>query len=185
MNDDEQFKYCSGVGSLLYLLKHLRRDLSNSLRELSKVMDGANKSHQKALCRIKKFLAQTRDQKLMLCPNTEEMKAYSDSDFSGDTDTQKRVSSFISYLCEAAIAWRSNGQKSVSLSSSKAEYMAVLEVAMEILYIVGTFKFLGIQMKYSIEVKLLTISAQYILPKMQLQATGQSILIQGITLSTL
>ena len=41
LNDKKQTKFRSGVGSLLYLLKHSRPDLSNSLRELSKVMDGA------------------------------------------------------------------------------------------------------------------------------------------------
>ncbi len=81
-------------------------------------MDGANKSHQKALYRVIKFVAQTRDRKLMLCPMTKnlmwEIKAYSDSDFAGDTDTRKSVSGFIIYLCGAAIAWTSKGQKSVS-----------------------------------------------------------------------
>ncbi len=58
---------------------HSRPDLSNSARELSKVMDGANKLHQKAL----KFVAQTRERRLVLCPLQENLlwkiKAYSDS----------------------------------------------------------------------------------------------------------
>ena len=34
LNEDEQTRYQSGVGSLLYLLKHSRPYLSNSVREL-------------------------------------------------------------------------------------------------------------------------------------------------------
>jgi hypothetical protein len=37
-----QSKYRSGVGMLLYLIKYLRPDLANVVRELSKCMDGAS-----------------------------------------------------------------------------------------------------------------------------------------------
>ena len=39
ISEEEQMEFRSGVGSLLYLLKHSRPELSNSVRELSKVMD--------------------------------------------------------------------------------------------------------------------------------------------------
>jgi hypothetical protein len=166
LNDDEQAEFRSGVGSLLYLLKHSRPDLSNSVRELSKVMDGANKAHQKALFRAIKFVEQTQERKLVLSPSCEslnwEIKAYSDSDFAGDSDTRKSVSGYIIYLNGAAIAWRSKGQKSVSLSSTEAEYMAISEVAMEILYIVGILKFLDMKINYPIEVNVDNIGAVYL-----------------------
>jgi hypothetical protein len=103
---------------------------------------------------------------LILHPNkkepTWELKAFSDSDFAGDTETRKSVSGFIIYLCGVAISWRSKGQKSVSLSSTEAEYMAISEVAMEILYIVGILKFLGVPLKYPIEVQVDNIGAVYL-----------------------
>lgn len=166
LDDEEQKEFRSGVGSLLYLLKHSRPELSNSVRELSKVMDRANKAHQKALYRVIKFVAQTKERRLVLSPTADdltwELKAYSDSDFAGDTETRKSVSGFIIYLCGAAISWRSKGQKSVSLSSTEAEYMAISEVAMEILYIVGILKFLGVPLKYPVEVKVDNIGAVYL-----------------------
>ena len=63
LSEEEQAEFRSGVGSLLYLLKHSRPDLSNSVRELSKLMDGANKAHQKALFRAIKFVEQTQERK--------------------------------------------------------------------------------------------------------------------------
>jgi Reverse transcriptase (RNA-dependent DNA polymerase) len=57
----EQEEYRSGVGSLLYLLKHSRPDISNCVRELSKVMDGANLAHQKMLHRAIKFVDHTKN----------------------------------------------------------------------------------------------------------------------------
>jgi hypothetical protein len=41
-----QIKFRSGVGMLLYMVKHSRFDISNAVRELSKVADGASKSTQ-------------------------------------------------------------------------------------------------------------------------------------------
>ena len=58
-----QTRYRSGVGSLLYLLKHSRHDLSNNVRELSKVMDGATKVHMKMLRRVIKFVIDTKERK--------------------------------------------------------------------------------------------------------------------------
>jgi hypothetical protein len=45
LSPKDQTKYCSGVGMLLYLAKHSRPDISNAVRELTKVLDGANNAH--------------------------------------------------------------------------------------------------------------------------------------------
>ena len=61
MSDDLVFegdrltKYQSGAGSLLYLTKHTRPDLSNCVRELTKVMDGAPEGHYIQLLWVIKF----------------------------------------------------------------------------------------------------------------------------------
>ena len=166
LTDEEQKEYCSGVGSLLYLLKHSRPELSNNVRELSKTMDKANKTHQKALYRTIKFVEQTQHRQLILEPKkqklTWELKGYCDSDFAGDTDTRRSVSGFVIYLCGAAVSWRSKGQRSVTLSSTEAEYMAISELATEILYVAGILKFLGIPVEYPIIVNVDNIGAVYL-----------------------
>ena len=90
------------------------------------------------------------------------LKGYCDSDFAGDTDTRRSVSGFVIYLCGAAISKRSKGQKSVTLSSTEAEYMAVSELATEILYVAGILKFLGIPVEYPIIVNVDNIGAVYL-----------------------
>ena len=166
LSEEEQQNFRSGVGSLLYLLKHSRPELSNSVRELSKVMDRANKAHEKALHRVIRFVQQTQERCLVLAPVKEkltwELKGYCDSDFAGDTDTRRSVSGFVIYLCGAVIAWRSKGQKSVSLSSTEAEYVAISEVAMEILYVAGILQFLGVPLTYPITVNVDNIGAVYL-----------------------
>jgi hypothetical protein len=49
LTPEQQTKYRSGVGMLLYLVKHSRPDISNAVRELTKVLDGATLAHWKAM----------------------------------------------------------------------------------------------------------------------------------------
>ena len=86
---------------LLYILKHLRLNLSNSVRELMKVMDRATSGHMKVLIRVIKYVEMTKDYELILDlgQGTKwEMKAYTDLDFAGDADNRKSISGFVIYL---------------------------------------------------------------------------------------
>ena len=56
------------------------------------------------------------------------LKALSDSDFASDKETRISVYGYIIYFCGIPIAWRSKGMKSVVLSTTEAEYMALLEL---------------------------------------------------------
>ena len=58
------------------------------------------------------------------------------------------------YVNGCLIALKSKGHKSVTLSSTKAEYVAILEVSTEILFIAGVMKFLGMEITYPIEINL-------------------------------
>ena len=52
----------------MYLLKHSRPDLLNSVRELTKVIDGATSGHMKALIRVIKYVEKMKDYELVLDP---------------------------------------------------------------------------------------------------------------------
>ena len=58
---------------------------------------------------------------------------------------------------------KDKGQKSVTLSSTKVEYMAILEVSTEILFIAGVMKFLGWDIVYPIDINVDNIGAIYLL----------------------
>ena len=69
---------------LLYLVKHSRPDLSNSVRELSKVMDGATDEHVRLMYRVIKYVLSTKDRGILVKPNVDcGVLAYVDSDFAG------------------------------------------------------------------------------------------------------
>ena len=133
INNEDQKKYRSGIGMLLYLVKFSRPDISNAVRELSKVMDGATPAHMKNMLRTIKFIMDTRQRVLSFDLKEQEgskwtLKAFSDSDWAGAKDDRRSITGYCIYLNGFLISWKSRGQKHVTLSSTEAEYVAVLQV---------------------------------------------------------
>ena len=130
-------------------------------------MDGANASHMKVLIRAITFVELTKDYKLIMRKNDMdnllwELKAYSDSDYAGDEDNRKSIGGYVLYLNGSAIAWRSKGQKSVSLSSTEAEYRAQSDAVTEVLYVKMMLEFLGMEMRLLITVYVDNLGAIYL-----------------------
>ena len=164
---DEQIKYRSGIDMLLYLVKFSRPDLSNVVRELSKVNDGATAEHVKDLMRVTKFAIDTKHKVLVyivwkMKENKWEMRAFCDSDWVGDADDRRSITGFCILLNGCLISWKSRGQKTVTLSSSEAEYIAVSEVCTEELFIKTIMDFLALEILLSITVLCDNIGAIYI-----------------------
>ncbi|GAA0148102.1 hypothetical protein LIER_07634 [Lithospermum erythrorhizon] len=57
--------------------------------------------------------------------NGKELKAYTDSDYAGDTNDMKSISGDVFLLSAGAIAWCSKKQLIVTLSSTEAEFIAL------------------------------------------------------------
>jgi hypothetical protein len=61
ISPEKQRQFRMGAGMLLYLVKHSRPNISNSVREISKVADGVTEGHVKALLRTIKYVLGTKD----------------------------------------------------------------------------------------------------------------------------
>ena len=86
--------YRSGVGMLLYLVKHLRPDIANAVRELSKALDGATQSAFKEMKRVIKFVLDMKTKGLKLEPifgHEWFMEMFLDSEYGDDKDTRISV----------------------------------------------------------------------------------------------
>ena len=87
-----QKRYKSGVGLILYLLKHPRPELSNAIRELSKCMDKSNMNQYKTLLHAIKYMIDTKHYSYQVKPDrnlngTWEIHVYSDTDKSGNNNS--------------------------------------------------------------------------------------------------
>ena len=87
------------------------------------------------------------------------LKALSDSDFASDKETRISVIGYIIYFCGIKISWRSNGMKSVVLSTTEAEYMALSEVVKELKFIVQLLKTMDIEVELPITVHVDNVGA--------------------------
>ena len=84
----------------LYLVKLSRPDLSNAVRELSKMMDIATEGHYKNMLRVIKYVVNTCNYGLKFTPLDKKWKmiGYSDSDFSGGKSSRLSISGFMIYI---------------------------------------------------------------------------------------
>ena len=162
---EEHTRYRSGVGMLLYLIKHSRPDIANSVRELTKLMDKPTPAAYKEMKRCIKFILDTSELGLKICPTPlEEGKnwnivTYTDSDWAGDKDTRLSISGFIIFVMGVPIAWRSKQMKGVTLSSSEAECVSLSEAAKEIKFIYQIMTSMGLQVKTPITVRVDNVGA--------------------------
>jgi hypothetical protein len=150
ISDELQAEYRSAVGSLLYLIKYSRPDIANSVRELAKCMDKATVAAYKEMKRLMNFVMQTKHYGLLVKPIINEkdqwdLMVYSDSDWAGDKECRRSVTGFIIYFLGAPIFWKSRLQKTVSLSSTEAEYYALSEAAKEVKFIIMLLQSIGIE----------------------------------------
>ena len=103
-------------------------------------MDAPAPIHLKEMYKLIRFVLSTKDhgQKFELMKNMRNwaLKALSDSDFASDKERRISIFGYIIYSCGIPIAWRSKGMKSVVLSTTEAEYMALSEVVKELKFIV-------------------------------------------------
>jgi hypothetical protein len=111
LTPEQQTKYRSGDGMLLYLVKHSSPDISNAVRELTKVLDGATPIQWKAMLRVIKYVIDTKMLAINLKPNFSKnnkihIEAYSDSEFAGDRETRASVYGYVIFVCDAPISWK-------------------------------------------------------------------------------
>jgi hypothetical protein len=121
---------------LLFLIKHSRPDLCNTVRELSKCLDGASKAAYKEILRIIKYVMDTRNKGLKIEPRMGKLDwkvlVYSDSDWANDKESRKSVGGYMIFLNGVLISWRSKMQKVVSLSSAEAEFYACAKAVKDV-----------------------------------------------------
>ena len=136
VNPEDHETYRSGVGTILYLTKHSRPDICNPVSELSKTMDVPAPVYLKEMYKVNRHVLSTKGYGLEfeLTKNMIKwaLKALSNSYFASDKETRISVFGYIIYFCGIPIAWRSKGMKSVVLSTTEAEDMALSEMAKEL-----------------------------------------------------
>ena len=127
----------------MYLV-NTRPDLCFVVNQLSQAMVQPTKLFWKAAKHVLRYLRGTSQYGLWY-RRTEGVKlqGFTDADWAGSPSDRKSTSGGIFNLCSDAVSWYSRKQRSVSLNSAEAKYMAASQVACEAIWmrkiLVGLF----------------------------------------------
>ena len=126
--------YKSAVGSLIFLARGTRPDISFAVNKVARKCEEPNVSDWKMIINIFKYLNSTKLYKITY-DGTGHISAYSDSDFAGDSYDRKSTSGYIILMGKSAICWSSKKQTIVATSTTEAEYISTSECIKKVLWI--------------------------------------------------
>nr|GEV06343.1 hypothetical protein [Tanacetum cinerariifolium] len=126
--------YRGMIGTLLYLIAS-RPDLQFAICMCARYQARPIKKHLHAVKRIFRYLRGTVNRGLW-CPKDSSiaLTAFVDADHTGCQDTRRSTSGSLQFLGDRLISWLSKRQKSVAISSTKAEYIALSSCCAQILW---------------------------------------------------
>jgi hypothetical protein len=135
LSPDDATKYHSIVGALQYLTL-TRPDISFSVNKVCQYLHASTTVHLIAGKHILGFLKHTLGVGLSIRQSSSIMvRAFSDADWAGCTDDRKSTGVFDVFLGPNLISCCAKKQKTVSRSSTEAEYKAMADATAEIMWI--------------------------------------------------
>ncbi|KAH9657209.1 hypothetical protein KPL70_022963 [Citrus sinensis] len=145
-----KFPYSSAVGCLMYAMVLTRPDLSHAVSVVSMYMANPGKDHWRAVVWILRYLAGTTGYGLIYGAEKYaevSVEGYVDSDYTGDLDKRRSLTSFLFVLNGCTINWKASLQSVDALSTTEAEYTAAAEAIKEAIWLIGMVTELGFEQK--------------------------------------
>ena len=123
-----------------------RPDLTHTVSTVSKYMANPGRVHSNAVKWIFRYLKGTAEYGILFSrqPGTNSVVRYVDADYASEVDDKRSITGYVFILSGGPICWKSTLQSIVAMSTTKAEYMAVVEAAKEALWLKGLVKELGL-----------------------------------------
>lgn len=135
--------YRSVVGALQYLT-FTRPDISVAVNKVCQFMHSPTDAHWIAVKRILRYLKQTINYGLHLGrPSAINLQAFSDADWAGCPDNRRSTSGYCIFIGGNLVSWSARKQKTVSRSSTEAEYRSLATATTEIIWIQSLLSELG------------------------------------------
>jgi hypothetical protein len=135
--------YYTGVGKVLFMVMWSRPDLANAVREASRRVKESTAKHRAYLNRIMTYVIQTPNRGWFLKPSRKwnpkdktfkfRLRGRSDSNYGTDIETRRSVSGYVVYFEDAPVVVKSVMQKIVTLSSTEAELIAMVQCIQELM----------------------------------------------------
>ena len=140
-----QQQYQSVIRSLLYVMLGTRPDISYAVIKMAQFTSNPSSDHMNKAKQIICYFGSTPDLSLVFDGGSDKGSiAFCDSDWASDKIKRKPQTGYFFQLAGASISWQSRAQKTIALSSTEAEYMALCDSCKQAKWIKTLFSELGI-----------------------------------------
>lgn len=138
------------VGALMFLSNVSRPDISFATGKVARAASKPTNSDWMNVKRILRYLRGTTDIRISYPRSGSlELRAFSDADYAGDENTRKSTTGSVLTINDSPVSWSSKLQKTVSLSTTEAEYNALAETTKEVLWTRSLLEELGVRQEKS------------------------------------
>ena len=127
--------YASAVGSLMYAMVCTRPDIAHAVGVVSRFMSNPGREHWEAVKWLLRYLKGTSKMALHFKAKDVVLSGYADANLGGCKESYKSTTGYVFTVGGTAVSWMSKLQKSVALSTTEAEYMAVAEASKELIWL--------------------------------------------------
>lgn len=132
---DKKFPFRELLGMLMHLAVCTRPDIAFAVNHLSQFNNCYDETHWKAAKRVLRYLKGTSNIGLSFKRSKEHLTGYVDADWANCLDDRRSYTGYAFILNGCPISWESRNQRTVALSSTEAEYMAVSDAVKEAVHL--------------------------------------------------
>lgn len=125
------------IGALTYLAMATRPDIAHAVSVLAQFNERNDNTHWGAAKRILRYLKGTVNMCISYRKDNRGICGYVDADWARCSIDRRSYTGYVFTLNGGGISWKSQKQRTVALSSTEAEYMALSEVMKCALYLEG------------------------------------------------
>ncbi|WMV28413.1 hypothetical protein MTR67_021798 [Solanum verrucosum] len=80
------------------------------------------------------------------------LTAYCDADWASCPNNRKSITGYMVVYGNSLISWKAKKQETISRSSAEAEYRSLASTVAEVVWLVGLFKELGVQVRLPVHI---------------------------------
>lgn len=134
------------IGCIMYAMIGTRPDLCYSVSYFSRFQSHPTELHWKHLKRVLRYIKGTINYKLHFSKHNSKsiLDGFVDADWGNDINDRRSTTGYFIILFGNTISWSSKKQRTVAISSTESEYMAISDIVTEILWIKSILVFLQI-----------------------------------------
>ena len=148
LSPPETQTYQMMVGSLIYASISTRPDITHATNMVARHMGSPTQHNMTMVKRIFRYLSGHRSAGLTYIKGSQrdavELTGYCDADWGGDKSDRKSTTGYCTLMNTNLISWQTKKQTTVAHSTAEAEYMAISDVARELMWMRQLLTELGV-----------------------------------------